>query len=172
MQSAIHNPQSKTLPHDIHIIRLRGPWQVVPIERYIQHREGRFERTSDRLPTEACATMPSDWADVLGGDFFGRVAYRRTFHGPTGLESGERAMLVVEPPRSHGTIELNGSCLGEVASGAPATRIDITSLLQDRNQLVIVVEHPALDEAQHADEDVVRLLPGGLVGEVRLEIEE
>jgi hypothetical protein len=116
--------------------------------------------------------MPSDWGNILGCDFFGRVSYRRTFHGPTGLESGERAMLVVEPPRARGTIALNGSRLGDVATGGPSARIDITSLLQELNQLEIVVEHLMLDAAQEGDDDVFRSPPGGLVGEVRLEIEE
>jgi hypothetical protein len=160
------------LPHDIHVIRLRGPWQVEPIERYIRCSDGCIERSIDKLPLGARATMPADWVDVWGRDFFGRVCYRRTFHGPTGLESGERAMLVVEPPQSHGTIVLNGTPLGQVASGGPGVRIDITSLLQVRNQLEIVVEHPTLDAAQRADDDVIQLPPGGLVGEVRLEIEE
>ncbi len=63
--------------------------------------------------------MPADWADLFGRDFFGRVRYRRTFQKPTGLESGERVFLVVEPPRSRGVVSLSGKPLGEVVWGGP-----------------------------------------------------
>ena len=89
--------------------------------------------------------MPSDWATLFGRDFFGRVRYRRLFQKLTGLESGERAFLVVEPPRSRGLISLSGKPLGEVVWGGPPARFDITDLLEDHNRLEIVVEHPVLD---------------------------
>jgi hypothetical protein len=44
--------------------------------------------------------------------------------------------------------------------------------LEDHNRLEIVVDHPALDAAGAANDDGGTRLPGGLVGEVRLEIEE
>ena len=116
--------------------------------------------------------MPADWSDLFGRDFFGRVRYRRMFQKLTGLESGERAFLVVEPPRSRGVISLSGKPLGEVVWGGPPARFDITDLLEDHNRLEIVVEHPVLDGAATADDDDFSQSPGGLVGEVRLEIEE
>jgi hypothetical protein len=116
--------------------------------------------------------MPADWAQCFGKDFLGCVRYRRVFHGPTGLESGERAILVIEPPRSRGTISLNGKSLGHVVWGGPVFRYDITDQLQDRNQLEIVVDHPLLDGTIHRDDDDFSQIPGGLVGEVRLEIED
>ena len=167
----------------MHIIRLRGPWQVEPVARFVAQPDGTYVVTSDDLPVAARMTMPADWTAVCGGDFLGRVRYRRTFQKPTGLETGERVFLVVEPARSLGVVELNrplavssgpsnGKRLGEVGRGAEPFRTEITEMLENHNRLEIVVEHPVLDAANEADDDVVTRLPGGLVGEVRLEIEE
>jgi hypothetical protein len=160
------------LPHDIHVIRLRGPWQLEPIERFVQREDGRFERSTSGLPPTARATMPGDWSDLFGRHFIGRVRYRRLFQKLTGLESGERAFLAVEPPRSRGVISLSGHPLGEVLWGRPPARFDIMEFLRERNELEIVVEHPVLDGAAPAGNDNFFQSPGGLVGEVRLEIEE
>ena len=116
--------------------------------------------------------MPADWANCFGRDYFGRVRYRRTFQQLTGLESGERAFLVIEPPRSGACILLQGKLLGFVRPGDPAGRFDITDQLEYHNRLEIVVDHPALDEMRRTVGDPTMLPPGGLVGEVRLEIEE
>ena len=42
-------------------------------------------------------------------------------------------------------------------------------MLEDHNRLEIVVEHPVLDDSLRANEDDGALVPGGLVGGVRLE---
>jgi hypothetical protein len=117
-------------------------------------------------------TMPADWADVCGANFLGRVSYRRIFHRPTGLDSGERVFLVVEPALSWAAVELNGQQLGEVVHSQAALRVNITELLEEYNNLEIVVEHPALDASWNVKHDSGAGLTGGLVGEVRLEIEE
>jgi hypothetical protein len=51
-------------------------------------------------------------------------------------------------------------------------RVDVTEILEDHNHLEIVVEHPALDANGIAEDDSAAGMPGGLVGEVRLEIDE
>ncbi len=85
------------------------------------------------------------------------VRWLRAFHKPTGLETGERVWLVVELTGSRAAVRLNGRLLGGVGLGDAVGRFDITDLLADRNALEI---------------DVGRELPaGGLVGQVRLEIE-
>jgi hypothetical protein len=155
----------------MHIIRLRGPWQLEPLERFVPCGEGRYERATVSLPLSARLTMPADWSTVFGGDFLGRVRYHRVFQSPTGLESGERVFLVVEPPRSRGVVSLSRERLGEVVWGGPAGRFHITDLLEDHNRLEVVVEHPALDESLRRGDDDVTHFAGGLVGEVRLEIE-
>lgn len=116
--------------------------------------------------------MPADWAAAFGDDFRGRVCYRRTFQMPTGLDEGQRVWLVVEPPRSRGTVTLGGEPLGFLGEGDPPGRYDITLRLREHNRLEIVVEHPALDDARASNDDETAQSPGGLVGEVRLEIEE
>jgi hypothetical protein len=145
---------------------------VEPIERYVPLGDGRYERSTAGLPRSARATMPADWSGVCGPGFFGRVRYERLFQQLTGLESGERAFLVVEPPRSRGVVQLNRKRLGEVVWGGTPGRFHVTDLLEDPNRLEIIVEHPLLDEGLPADHDDLTTLPGGLVGEVRLEIEE
>jgi hypothetical protein len=156
----------------MHTIRLRGPWQLEPLERYIRRGDGRYERASVGLPPSARATMPADWSQSFGADFLGCVRYQRIFQKPTGLDRGERVWLVVEAPRSHGVVELNRKRLGKVRWGGGPARFDITGELVDHNHLEIVVSHPTLDEAGAANDDGTIHLSGGLVGEVRLEIEE
>jgi hypothetical protein len=116
--------------------------------------------------------MPTDWSAALGADFYGRVHYRWTFQSPTGLDEGQRVWLVIEPPRTRGTLNLTGELLGILHHGEPPARYDITERLREHNHLEIVVEHPPLDDALRCDDDDTTRLPGGLVGEVRLEIEE
>ena len=156
----------------MHTIRLRGPWQLEPLEQYVSHSDGRIECVAEGLPASSRMTMPADWAEAFGADFCGRVRYHRIFQMPTGLESGERVWLVVEPPRSWGAVKLNGGALGDVRWGEPVARFDITARLQDHNRLEIVVDHPPLDGDKLAIDDSEIHLSGGLVGEVRLEIEE
>ena len=156
----------------MHTIRLRGPWQLEPLERYEFGGDGRCKRLSQGMPANARSTMPTDWSSAFGAEFCGRVRYHRVFQSPTGLDSGERVWLVVEPPRSHGAVKLNGKPLGDVSWSGPHFRWDITDLLDDHNRLEIVVEHPPLDGDSVANDDSDINRPGGLVGEVRLEIEE
>jgi hypothetical protein len=156
----------------MHTIRLRGPWQLEPLERFVARGEGSFERVVEGLPVRSRLTMPADWSIAFGGEFYGRVRYHRVFQSPTGLDSGECVWLVVEPPRSRGAIKLNGKPLGDASWGGPSFRCDITGLLEDHNRLEIVVEHPALDGGAAANDHSDINLPGGLIGEVRLEIEE
>lgn len=151
----------------MHNIRLRGPWSVEPLERYVLRADGGYQRSTTELPAAAKMTMPADWGAVLGASFLGLVRYLRNFQKPTGLESGERVWLVVEGPRSRGSVELNRKRLGDAGG-----RFDITELLEDHNRLEVVVEHPVVDVRGMARDDDGTRLTGGLIGEVRLEIEE
>src|SRR4029079_1244874 len=114
----------------MHTIRLRGPWTVEPLKRFALQPDRSYKPVDDCWPAAARMTMPADWAAVLGSSFLGRVRYQRNFQKPTGLESGERVWLVVEGPRSCGSVELNGKRLGDVAVGEPSGRFDITALLE------------------------------------------
>ncbi len=144
----------------MHVIRLRGPWQVEPLARYVPQSDRSRTALSDDLPAAARATMPADWSATLGAAFLGRVRYSRSFHQPTGLDFEERVFLVVEPPRSRGVVELNRKRLGEVSWGGAPLRVDVTDLLGGDERLEIVVEHDVAGSV------------GGLVGEVWLEIED
>lgn len=154
----------------MHTIRLRGPWNLEPLARFVRQADGSIRESIERLPAPGRMTMPADWAEVCGRDFLGRVRYHRIFQTPTGLEAGERVYLVVEPPRSSGKVILNGKRLGEVRDRGSALRADITLLLADHNHLEVLVEHPALVAIGTLNDD--NGAAGGLVGEVRLEIEE
>ncbi len=151
----------------MHPIRLRGPWSVEPVERFVLRADGGYEHSTADLPGAVRMTMPADWEAGLGASFLGRVRYHRIFQKPTGLESGGRVWLVVERPRSRGVVELNRKRLGDAGG-----RFDVTEILADHNRLEIMVEHPAVDASGFAGDDFDANRTGGLVGEVRLEIEE
>lgn len=157
------------MARDLHRIRLRGPWQLEALARF-QAQSGDLDLTTAELPAPARMQMPADWSASFGDAFFGRVRYRRAFHKPTGLDLGERVFLVIEPPRSEGEAALNGVVLGRVAGDT--ARFDITDRLDYDNLLEIVVTHPAGRESKVTAGELAGLAPGGLVGEVRLEIEE
>jgi hypothetical protein len=161
---------SRPVTLDLHTIRLRGPWQIEPLARYVARADGSYDRTTADLPAACQATMPADWSATLGHDFVGVVRYGRNFQRPTGLGPGERVWLVVEPPRSTATVRLAGRDLGTVSHGDPPARFNITPLLADHNALEIVVRHSKFDE-DHPTGRKALDAPGGLVGEVRLEIE-
>src|ERR1043165_4292287 len=128
----------------MHTIRLRGPWELEPVARFVLQTDGSYKPVYDGLPPSGRATMPADWSATLGADFLGRVQYRRIFQKPTGLESGERVWLVVEPARSSACVLWKKNLLGFVYPGGPAGRFDITDRLEDHNHLEIVVDHPDL----------------------------
>jgi hypothetical protein len=62
--------------------------------------------------------------------------------------------------------------VGFVRPGDVAGRFDITARLEDHNALDIYVDHPALDFMRSTVGNPLELPPGGLIGEVRLEIED
>ncbi len=156
----------------MHIIRLRGPWQLEPVFRYLRRADGGYERSTENLPAAARMHVPADWNAAFGSDFLGRVRYLRNFNSPPGLQFDERVWLVVEPQRSEARVVMLEETLGTVTSEGPPQRFDITHRLSPHNQLEIFVEHPALVDEELSTSETISLPPGGLVGDVRLEIEE
>jgi hypothetical protein len=154
-----------------HVIRLRGPWEYRPLARTVPLADGSRRCEPGDLPAPGRITMPADWGPTLGPDFRGRVSYCRRFGCPTGLGAGDRVELVIDRVDAFGCALLNGRPLGEIAAGGQIWRGDITARLMPRNELVIEVELPYLTEESPP---LARLgrdrLPGGLIGEVRLEI--
>ncbi len=155
----------------MHTIRLRGPWVLEPLQRYVKRSRGGFDRSTSGLPPCDRGQMPADWRETMGRDFLGVVRYSRKFNRATIL-ADDRVWLVIEPPRFCGHVRLNGKALGYVRFGGDAGRFDITGLLEEHNRVDIDVEHPELDDEGNAPDKGSEFVPGGLVGEVRLEIEE
>src|ERR1700752_3227561 len=114
-----------------HAIRLRGPWQLEPLARYVLTAKGSIESLDD-LPAPCRTTVPSDWGSLLGDDFRGRVRYRRSFNAPPSLDPHERIWLVVEGVDARGTISLNDTPLCNVLGYALVAEFDITSLVAPR----------------------------------------
>lgn len=164
-ESAVSSP---AVPH---VIRLRGPWQYTVVARSVLLPDGSSTEVETDLPPPGKLDMPADWDQSPGRDFHGRVNYSRSFGAPTGLEAGDRVELVVERVNASGQVWFNGVPLGEIPAGANTSRFDVRRLLKPRNQLVVQVCRPkqspsdlALPQAESGDS------PGGLLGEVRLEI--
>jgi hypothetical protein len=134
---------------DPHVIRLRGPWEYAPLERF---------DSDGPLPAPGKITMPADWSATLGADFRGRVRYVRRFGKPGFTEPYEQIWIVCTVVRSRADVLLNGELLGEVIGDEPGI-FEVTGKLESRNMLEVVVEHAA----KAPD-------PGGIIGEVRLEI--
>jgi hypothetical protein len=156
----------------MHTIRLRGPWQLEPVFRLVLGADGGYERSTENLPAMARMHVPADWSGAFGSKFFGRVRYLRNFNSPPGLQFDERVWLVVEPQRSAARVMMLDETLGVVAADGPPLRFDVTHRLGSHNRLEIYVDHPVLVDGRSIVGDARQLSPGGLVGEVRLEIEE
>ena len=154
-----------------HVIRLRGPWRLEPMARTRRLVDGTSQTIVGPLPAPGETLDPSYWGELLGRDFRGRVRYTRRFNRPTGMAEILRIDLVIEGVDAFGRVILNGQPLGEIPLGLVEFRTEITSRLEPFNRLEIEVELPECDESSlrmpRGSRDG---LPGGLVGEVRLEI--
>src|SRR6478609_55185 len=100
----------------MHTIRLRGPWHLEPLRRYVRRDRGGYDGPTSGLPSGDRWQMPADWCETMGHDFLGVVRYSRKFNRATIL-ADDRVWLVVEPPRSCGLVRLNGKVLGYVRFG-------------------------------------------------------
>ena len=135
-----------------HIIRLRGRWEF-----RVALRLGPDDTRELALPAGR-VEMPCDWSASLGADFCGRVVYRRPFNWTAALEPGQSVTLALDGVRQSAQVRLNGKSLGSI--GPDPAWLDVTSLLQPHNELLVDVECVDTESG-----------PGGLTGEVRLEIE-
>jgi hypothetical protein len=152
-----------------HVIRLRGPWQCTPLARTVLLPNGDTAKEPGNLPPGGRIELPADWSALLGVDFRGRVRFTRRFGLPTGIEPEQRIDLVIEQVDAFGHASLNGQPLGDLTS-EPA-RFQVTRLLKPRNALEVIVELPRLTpESVPLSRPGREHLPGGLIGEVRLEI--
>lgn len=108
----------------MHRIRLRGPWEY--------SREGKTGRLN----------FPTTWGSAFEGAR-APVQLKRTFGGPERIEPGDKVWLSLDLGRPAKVI-LNGELIGEIDSGP--SKIDVTSRLQPRNNLVLTMEPPPQGE--------------------------
>jgi len=147
---------------EIHTIRLHGPWVAKVLAVFGEQAKVGQERR---------VKIPDHWGDWLGVDFRGQVEYRRSFNRPTGLEPNQLVWLVVEQVDFHAEIFLNDQRLGhltfgELPQGQPF-RIEIGGLLELSN--ILRLEIQVAPESNRVDRVG---LAGGLIGSVRIEIEQ
>lgn len=151
-----------------HAIRLRGPWDYRVLARFVQLPSGSNCEDTASLPAPGRIGMPADWGASLGADFRGRVLYARSFHKPTGLGPADRVALVFERVDFVATVRLNSRTMGEIRWEQGRSEFDVTAGLARSNQLEVEIEScPVSSDAQRVGREG---LPGGLIGEVRLEI--
>src|SRR5947209_8112469 len=115
-----------------HRIRLRGPWECEPLER-------RPPEASAVPPMLFRVTMPCRWAEAGLADFPGRVRFRRRFGYPGRIDAHERVWLTFAGVADRAEVWLNGVRLGD-HQGPGAFVFEVTSLLSERNELVVEVE--------------------------------
>lgn len=128
----------------VHRIRLRGPWQYLPLTQFQPDANGTLVEQTDSLPQGGTITPPLDLCQTpLGRAYRGRVRYLRRFGRPVGIGPLEAIHLVVPPLTSTAKIHLNGKLLGQVHPHTAAGRFDVTTQLQVRNQLWIDIVSPA-----------------------------
>lgn len=148
----------------IHIIRLRGPWEYIPLSRMTRLEDGTIAEDQTNLPPRGKAKMPCDWAESLGNDFCGRVRYERRFGRPANLTS-ELVYLAFEQVNGSANVTLNENLLGQIPAGGQSVCFDVTQLLEKRNCLAVEVISEVVSSCEKNDKSI-----GGIVGEVRLEL--
>jgi len=148
---------------EIHAIRLHGPW--------VAKVHASFGEPVIADDQQRRVKIPSDWNDWLGADFYGRVEYRRNFNRPTGLEPGQSVWIVVEQVDCHGEIFLNDQSLGSLSlvesTSGDFLRVEVGQLLERSNVLRVEIEVKA--DSDRGDRVG---LAGGLIGSVRIEIQQ
>src|SRR5262245_46475366 len=129
-----------------HRIRLRGPWELMPLVR--------ADGSKANLPP-LTAHMPALWRECGLTHFAGTVRHTRRFGAPRKRDSFERVWLAFDAIAGRSEIWLNDEPLGTWPGGSTPFELEITSRLRERNELRAEIE---------SDEN------GGMAGEVVLEI--
>jgi hypothetical protein len=148
----------------MHIIRLRKPWSC---QVQATMRDG-ILTSVEALPQTV--DVPGDWSPVADASFRGTVQYTRTFNRPTGIEVRTRVVLCLELVDGRADVTLNGEPVGVACWPDLPRRFEIKEQLAIRNELVVAVS--LLDEPEPTPRPPSRGAgdPGGLIGDVRLEI--
>ncbi len=127
-----------------HRIRLRGPWECVPIEA----------NGAGPLPMPRRVTMPGRFGDHGLAAFAGRVRFTRKFGYPGRIDDHERIWITCAGLEGTAAIQVNEVSLAENHAGPFA--FEVTALLKQYNRLDVIIT---------ADSQ-----RGGMWGEVALEI--
>ena len=127
-----------------HRIRLRGPWECVPLE----------VRGGGILPAARRVTMPGRFGDHGLASFAGRMRFERRFGYPGTIDDDERVWITCAGFDGTAEVQVNEQALAKDHVGPFA--FDVTSLLRPHNRLGITID---------ADNE-----RAGLWGEVALEI--
>lgn len=127
-----------------HRIRLRGPWECVPLE----------VRGGGMLPVARRITMPGRFVDHGLASFAGRVRFERRFGYPGTIDEHERVWITCAGFDGMAEVVFNEHSLAKDLVGPFA--FDVTSILKPHNRLGVTIE--------------AELESGGLWGEVALEI--
>jgi len=139
-----------------HRIRLRGPWECVPVLRMTRFPDGKVESDTGNLPGPVRVAVPGHWQDGGLAGFTGRVRFRRPFGYPGRIDDNERVWITLEKVQGSSEISLNGRLLANEGRSFDYKEFEVTSLLRVRNELIVEVEDL---EGK-----------GGLRGEVALEV--
>src|SRR6266404_1505748 len=139
-----------------HRIRLRGPWDCEPLARLAFDADGTARETDGPLPAKTRMTIPCRWGEGRLGDFSGRVRFRRSFGWLANLAPHERVWLTFGGVDGSAEVCFNGRLLGTHRDPVAPFEFEVTSLLQPRNELTVLVEASGGS--------------GGLWGEVALEV--
>jgi hypothetical protein len=100
--------------------------------------------------------MPCRWGDAGLAGFAGRVGFRRRFGYPGRIDADERVWLTFGGVTASAQVWLNGTFLGEGEQARGPFEFEVTGLLDQRNELMVLVQAPGDS--------------GGLWGEVALEV--
>ena len=136
----------------MHVIRLRGPWELTPLARTVSTAAG-MQEVAEGLPAGGRTQVPGDGRELLGEDFAGRARFTRRFNLPTNLDSHERVYLVIESLDARAAARLNGEPLHATPNALTSRRHDVTAVLKLHNAL-----------------EIETIYPGDPIGEVSLEI--
>jgi hypothetical protein len=136
----------------MHSIRLRGPWELLPLARAVRTAAG-MQEVAERLPAGGRTQVPGDGRELLGDEFTGRARFTRRFNLPTNLDAHERVFLVIAGLDARASVQLNGEPLHATPDALTSRRHDVTPHLKLHNALEIEI-----------------LYPGDPIGEVSLEI--
>jgi hypothetical protein len=134
-----------------HRIRLRGPWECEPLRRLCFHPDGGVEAVDGPVPAACRMTMPCCWSEGGLPDFTGRVRLRRRFGAPRRVDPHEHLWLTFAGADRLAEVWLNGQFLGRHEGADEPFEFEVTSRLEERNELTVELEGSAESGGLHGD---------------------